>query len=322
MQKSFVSMCQILVSGRGPVETICPWEHICCLMIGMHRTLANLRREVKQGRKIRSMSKIIIPGGLGRRVPTDFTHVEKYPLRFLAPTTPAVVNKVIPLPWWHRTHDQGNEGACVGFGTSMMMAIINTEQRRSAKHRFYTVRYDPWWLWDRAKEVDEWDDTNPGDDSGTSVNAACKVLRARGHVKYNLARSVFPRLGFLGSPKPEEGIAYYRWATQVDEMRACIAAGIPISIGVNWYENFDNPMEFSGQSWIGVDQTRTTPIPTANLGTIRGGHCVAIYGASDRRQSFRVKNSWGSDYPLVWLPYSVMGRLLSEYGEASIVTDR
>lgn len=261
-------------------------------------------------------------GGLGRRVPTDFTHVEKYPLRFLAPTTPKSVEKVLHLPWWHGSHDQGNEGACVGFGSSMMMAVLNTEQRRVAGERPYTVRYDPWWLWDQSKMVDEWEDTNPGDDNGTSVRASCQVIASQGLPRYERVWKLLAHNAFDWKPDGNEGIAAYRWATQIDEMRACIAAGVPISIGVNWYENFDDPIKYSGHHWIGTNQWEPNPRATSDLGNIRGGHCVAVYGASDKRQAFRVKNSWGRSYPLVWLPYSVMARLLSEYGEACIITDR
>jgi hypothetical protein len=104
--------------------------------------------------------------GLGRRVPTDFKHVEKYPLRIAAVRTPAPVtaginwyadfdhpikdkdgkywigkdhNKLgsivagialcIPfltsrdLTSWYKYYDQGEEGACVGFGSSRMMSF-------------------------------------------------------------------------------------------------------------------------------------------------------------------------------------------------------
>jgi hypothetical protein len=49
---------------------------------------------------------------------------------------------------------------------------------------------------------------------------------------------------------------------------------------------------------------------------------VCVYGASDRRQAFAVKNSWGRSYPLAWLPYEVMVELLREDGEATVITDR
>src|ERR1044072_9957536 len=45
------------------------------------------------------------------------------------------------------------------------------------------------------------------------------------------------------------------------------ATPVPVVIGVNWYEDFDNPQPVSGRWWIG----RST-----NLGHVRGGHCVCI----------------------------------------------
>jgi C1A family cysteine protease len=117
----------------------------------------------------------------------------------------------------------------------------------------------------------------------------------------------------------KEGIKANRWATRVEEMRAAIAAGKPVSIGVNWYAEFDNPEQFvvgtRREFWIAKDG-----LPEGSR--TRGGHCVCVYGASDKRQAFKIKNSWGIEYPEVWLPYGVMQRLLDEYGEAALVTDR
>jgi hypothetical protein len=48
-----------------------------------------------------------------------------------------------PDEWWD-FYDQGAEGACVGFGWSRCMSILNQE--------LYAAR----WLWDRSKEADEW----------------------------------------------------------------------------------------------------------------------------------------------------------------------
>lgn len=230
-------------------------------------------------------------GTLGRRIPTDFDHVAKYPFSALMDTTVATVEKRLKLPHWHWQHDQGREGACVGYGSSMMMSIMN-----------HNHKYDCRWLWNEAKKIDEWSDTNPGDDNGTSVRAACDVLRVQGHVR---VRQSLPAL--------EEGISANRWALTVDEIRTAISQGIPCSIGVNWYSNFDSPVKTNKVDYF---------IGRGDLGDIRGGHCLCIYGASDRRQAFRLKNSWGRSYPLVWLPYETMQRLIDEQGEATLVTDR
>jgi hypothetical protein len=242
--------------------------------------------------------------GLGRKVPPTFAHVERFPLRVpaLAALMPPV-EKVLKLPYLAQgpKHDQGIEGACVGFGMSLMLAILNSYQ--SGDLHWYNQR----WLWDRAKERDWWPDTNPGDSNGTSLDAAQNVLRTLGHVRIKRGR--------MGQPDASQGIKENRWARSVDEMRAVIGVGVPVAIGVNWYAAFDDPvlrMEGLRQSWW---------LPEGYFGPIRGGHCVCVYGASDRRQAFRVANSWGKSYPLTWLPYSTMQQLIDEDGEVALVTD-
>lgn len=232
--------------------------------------------------------------GLGRRTPTDFAHVEKYPLTAME-VIPQDVPVAIGINWydnfdapvayaddaqsykwigldkenlgnvrgghcvcllpkgmpdrasWYTFYNQGQEGACVGFGCSRMMSLLNRKE------------YDAWWLWERAKMVDEWDDTNPGDANGTSVRAACDILRKQGHVPIRKGRS--------GVVAKADGIKTNRWATDVDQILH--ALGTP--------------------TWDHV----------------------------------RILNSWGEDYPRVTrMPAETLQRLLDEDGEACLVTDR
>lgn len=227
---------------------------------------------------------------LGRNTKNQDEHIKKYPLTALLPQTVATVNKVLRLPKWHKEWDQGQEGACVGYGTSMMMSVIN-------HHRYF-----PEWLWIRARLTDGWDGNDDlSVDEGTWVNSACEVLRTEGHELYG-----------HDTPDINEGVKTYRWATSVDQMRTGLSQGMPISIGIDWYDNFDRPKRKATQYWIGE----------GDLGDIRGGHCVCVYGASDKHQAFRIKNSWGGEYPLVWLPYETMQTLLDDQGEAALITDR
>ena len=246
---------------------------------------------------------------LGRRIPEDFEHVERYPLRALLedPTHPLAVpvsgvEKSLGLPWWWKEHDQGQEGACEGFGNSAMMAITNRRQRFLATGNWVTYRYASRWLYLEAQLVDEWSDTPPGE--GTSGRAACDILRNRGHRRV--------QRGVTGPEDLAHGISANRWATTVDEIRAAIYGDLAVAIGVNWYTNFDNPILFMNERWIG----------RAPWGSIRGGHCVCLYRMSDRRQAFMLMNSWGPFYPPVWLPYDSMQLLLDQYGEAAVITDR
>src|ERR671915_371695 len=153
---------------------------------------------------------------LGRFIPDDWEHVDKYPFAALPDEArPKQVPVVIGVNWysefdnpeldentgeyfvarggadsltqvrgghcvclepggepdsddWYDFYNQGSEGACVGFGWSRCMSILNKE--------LYGAR----WLWDRSKEIDEWPETNPGDNDGTSVRAAGNVLAKTG----------------------------------------------------------------------------------------------------------------------------------------------
>lgn len=260
----------------------------------------------------------------GRLVPSDFDHVTRHPYAAVAPATAATVERCLPLPWWHWSHDQGRQGACVGFGVAMERAITNTMQNRALALTSPVRRYNAIHVWNEAKKIDEWPDTNPGDSNGTSVRAGYDVCRAQG-----LQRVTSMQLSPQGVATPvgvqptsiDEGVVSNRWAVNVDEMRTAIAAGLPVTIGIDWYSAFENPFIPTGynQHWIAVDSTGTTK---TNLGQILGGHCLAVYGASDRRQAFKLRNNWGRSWPLTWLPYTVMQKLLDDQGEAALVTDR
>lgn len=195
---------------------------------------------------------------LGRFIPDDWTHVESYPLSAVPQQDRlARVPVVIGVNWyaafdnperdddtgehwvgngkahlggirgghcvclepgesdddpaWWDFYDQGTEGACVGFGWSRCMSLLNKEP--------YAAR----WLWDRAKEVDEWSQTNPGDAEGTSVRAAGDILRGRGHVDWDASMAddeMSERAGYTATLN--DGIKRFRWARSINEVHEAL----------------------------------------------------------------------------------------------------
>src|SRR6185436_20196829 len=123
------------------------------------------------------------------------------------PSTPGASEQDINS--WYSFYDQGAEGACVGFGSSRMMSLLN---RR---------RYDARWLWNQAKRIDEWPETNPGDDNGTSVKAAMDILRREGHKLWQ----------GNGQVKLSEGISANRWASSVDDVHGVLQNGVADRLG-------------------------------------------------------------------------------------------
>lgn len=231
---------------------------------------------------------------LGAKISEDKPWADKYPLRLTS--TVANAERILRFPkTWREYYDQGREGACVGYSSSQMMTFLN---RR---------RFDARWLWNEAKKIDPWPDTNPGDDNGTSVDAAMTILRDRGHcaLKY-------------GKITPENmtwGIAENRWASTVDELRSSIQNGIPVVMGTYWFSNFDEPYQKENGEWF-------CGKPGWDISTIRGGHAYMFNAVSDKRGAFRTPNSWGAGHPQVWFLYEAVEKLLRMNGEATLVTDR
>ncbi len=228
---------------------------------------------------------------LGRRVPSDWGHVERH--RLLAQPRPQVVERILDVPRQYRaSYDQRAEGACVGFSQSWMMSIMNRK------------RYDARWLYQQAQGVDEYPDTPPAE--GTSLRAGFDILRRLGH------RRVWGGLSWPAHPR--HGIAANGWARSADEVATAIHRGTPVNLGVNWYRQFSRPEAKWHEHWIGQG---------ADWGPVDGGHAITAVGASDARQAVALCNTWGDEYPwLVWLPYASLERLLAEDGEAGVVVDR
>ncbi|WP_414939306.1 hypothetical protein [Amycolatopsis sp. cmx-11-51] len=246
-------------------------------------------------------------GRLGRFVPDDWRHVERYPLTALAtedrPTRSPVV---IGVNWYkefdvpekdeksgeffvakggaktltrirgghcvclepgeptdgdtqYAFYDQGKEGACVGFGWSRCMTLFNGD--------LYGAR----WLWDQSKLRDEWGETNPGDNNGTSVRAAAEVLLELGHVLWSEGYADDDHVKRAAyTPDVKNGIQAYRWAKTVEEV----------------HEVLGNPR---------ADELGAVPF----------------------------LNSWGSGYPhRTFMPDDVLARLIKEDGEVGLPTDR
>jgi hypothetical protein len=236
---------------------------------------------------------------LGRIVPPDFEHVEKYPLSAL-PTaeTPTDVPVPIGVNWytsfdtpkqrpdgsWHlpdvekgedlgtvrgghgpclepmgavkknrtavwKFYNQGEEGACVGFGHSHAQTIL------------HGATYDAFWLYDEARRLEG---KYPAGE-GTTCRAAADVLRTIG-LRASTAE-VCERGVDDGPVEASLGITAIRWATTAEEV------------------------------------------------------CAAL--ARPNAAALPLVNSWGENYPeVVWLPVATLARLLAEEGEAGVYTER
>lgn len=117
--------------------------------------------------------------------------------------------------------DQGQEGACVGFGVvNEAMASPNRQLRSYRSTDADRVSHE---VYNAAKTIDEWEGV---DYEGTSVRAGMLVGRQQGWW---------------------EG---FRWAMNMAELRAALEEG-PVVLGIDWTEDaYDAPkgvLKFTGE---------------------------------------------------------------------------
>lgn len=182
--------------------------------------------------------------------------------------------------------DQGQEGACVGFGWTAKVlsepfwfnlktlpAPIPTEPQGFALDTY-----------NEAKKVDE----TPGENyEGTSVLAGAKVMQSRGVVKS------------------------YSWAFNVNDVIDGIIKKGPVVLGINWYDGM-------------YDAINGVLSVSGNLAGGHCILAVGFRASSptfNGEDSIILQNSWGVSWGkqgLAEIRVSDLARLLSEQGEACL----
>lgn len=112
--------------------------------------------------------------------------------------------------------DQGNEGACVGFGWAHELCARPSVHLMTNAGAFA--------LYHAAQKLDAW----PGENyEGTSVIAGAKAVQA---------------LGFLGE---------YRWAFGEDDLAMAVGYKGPAVLGTYWYTGMDDMVtDSAGRRWV------------------------------------------------------------------------
>lgn len=184
--------------------------------------------------------------------------------------------------------DQGNEGACVGFGWMgeflSQPVAPNPQPSRVATQQYANNIYET------AKTIDEF----PGENyEGTSVLAGAKVMQARGFIKS------------------------YRWAFSIEDIRDAIIQEGPVVIGIPWrdgmYETDANGIVKVAGKLVGGHCLVIT------------GYDPAMKIGNRKYEVYRWRNSWGSSYGINGSGYikaNDLAKLLKGVGEACVPIGR
>lgn len=96
-----------------------------------------------------------------------------------------------------------------------------------------------------------------------------------------------------------KALRYSRVVQTLSQMKGCLAAGYPFTIGFTVYDSFESDA---------VAKTGEVPMPSPKE-TAQGGHAVLVVGYDDEAQRFTVRNSWGPDWGIkgyFTIPYAYL----------------
>lgn len=230
-----------------------------------------------------------VEGHLGRLEPVDFKHVEKYPITALGDEAPTGVPVVGGFNWYSGFDSPILKGGryWIGLGDLGRIrgghAVCTPSQHQSDRTAW-------------------WDFYNQGQEGACVGFASSRMMSLLNRVRYD-ARWL------------------YKQAQQVDPWPGDDYSGTSVSAAMDILRTVGHSRLYRGK-------TRSQDLQQGIVAnrwatTVDEVRAVLASPLHDKLEAFPILNSWGRSYPrVVWMPYPVYGRLLDEYGEVALVTDR
>ena len=184
--------------------------------------------------------------------------------------------------------DQGNQGSCVGWAVGYAARSYYAVIREGQSRNNISAIPSPAYIYGAIKSA--------GDcDTGSLITRALALLSSEGALsmaRYPYSDRQCPAPNRVASPQFR--IANWRALTAgvVDDAKGALAKGHPVIIGARMTKDF---VRMRGDVvWRGEGER------------IPGGHAMTLVGYDERRQAFRVINSWGTkwgDGGFGWIGY-------------------
>lgn len=197
------------------------------------------------------------------------------------PRAVAIPDKMSLLPVMPAVRDQGQVGACVGFGIGANLTAL------AAIAGVDTEWFSPTWIYNGARFIEG----SLPYDVGCYPRNALKWLADKGCLREHLWPFNPNRLDKTSPPSTLEPFAddwpiltYTRITGGADGIIAAIADGHPVSIGNPWYDD-----------WMFTNAAGAlSPVTQHSLPA--GGHETIIYGYDKPAGYFLCQNSWGVNW--------------------------
>jgi len=140
------------------------------------------------------------------------------------------------------------------------------------------------------------------EDSGAEIRDGMKVLKTIGVCPevdwpYDISTFTNPPDEQDVINAAEYKINEYHRINSLAQLKAAVAEGLPVVIGIEVYESFEADS---------VSLTGLVPVPDPTREALLGGHAVLVVGYDDSKEQLIVRNSWGKswgDEGYCYIPY-------------------
>lgn len=181
-------------------------------------------------------------------------------------------------------YDQGQLGSCTA---NAIAAAIEFDRMKQGLSDFVPSRL---FIYYNERVIEH----TVYSDSGAQIRDGIKAVNKLGAC--NEPEWPYDISQFATKPSPlcyqhallDKAISYQRVQQNLNQMKACLASGVPFVFGFTVYESFESQE---------VAQTGIVPMPSSGE-SVLGGHAVLCVGFSDDKQRFYVRNSWGISWGL------------------------
>ncbi len=194
-----------------------------------------------------------------------------------------------------RVEDQGNLGSCTA--NAWVGAVEYLDKVKDGHYRNWSRLF--LYYNERALHGDQ------GQDTGANIRDGAKALAKQGICretlwKYDITKfAEKPPASCFSEGLTHQALAYSRVDQTEDAMSNALAQGNPIVVGFTVYESFES---------ADTAKTGIVPMPGPKE-KVLGGHAVLVVGYNRGKQSFIVRNSWGTqwgDHGYCYFPFAYL----------------
>jgi len=197
--------------------------------------------------------------------------------------------------------DQGQLGSCTAN------AIVSGLREYLLEQKAAWVALSRLFLYWQERNMED----TVSEDSGAEIRDGMKVLNQIGVCPevdwpYDISTFTNPPTDKMVADTAPYKVAEYHRITSLAQLKAALAEGLPVVIGIEVYESFESD---------DVASSGVVPMPDTTKEQDLGGHAVLVVGYDDDKSQLIVRNSWGitwGDLGYFYLPYDYYNKYSSD----------